>query len=299
MTSARRRDDDEEADVPAADGRDLIGWGLDSLKGGAEGHNAREALCFAPREPRRFQTISIAGKRPKAVESSTRGLAMALMREGGHDFKPELLALMWWGDESGLKRIVTLGGYYVQAWGRAVLGRDYPADVCLAAAADGLDLTMAGRASRGPRTHTSKAHSEARLRARHRTPVDERARELGIRKNDFSKLRRAADTLFTNRLTLAVKRFRVVNDWHPEIILPDTAPMPGLTFHSLPAIDRVDLTGPAAMIYCMRHPSVPPTDWIHRVKAPWDRLSTAKRYDISRENELTAFNSDALARRAA
>lgn len=308
-------------DIAAADARDLIVGGLADPESAAHGVDVRGTLTWGDPEDVPDRNVAIptyyvgvrgirdaeghrkvvpasdhktGGEiRPRASNRTDVWLALALIRKGPHDCRPDLLALVKFGAGGDIEQLIKYGANYVRAWA-AMAGRDYPAEVLQAAAADALHIVVQGetRSARkrtdselpwwerkpGRRDASTRPPSIAKARQTPRVTLATRAKELGIDNAVFGELRRVAICSYERRLQEAEARAAKVSDYTPMRY--------NIASNSVPRISRwkssrttLTLHGPAAAVYHDRNPSEPQTDWMHRGKG----LTTASGYnDIER-----------------
>lgn len=111
--------------------------------------------------------------------------ALAMMREGPHDIRPELLLLFHAGAAEHFDRVLQHGTFYLRAR-CALRGTPHPPWVLEAAAGDALAVLWARRAPR---------------------PISERARQFRMRNATYSLLRKVALAMYKERLHEARVRF--------------------------------------------------------------------------------------------
>jgi hypothetical protein len=268
-------------DTPVADARDLIPCGL-SDPGATDGDEVAEPLQFLSdadpdaneqqaRLPVRMtelwnrtdaegnKVVGPARERttgatvaPRSSDQSRRGLALALMRTGLYDVKPGLLALVRFGFAGDLDQVIGYGVNYVRSWAE-MAGREYPADVLRAAAADALAVVVArgdDKKSRAPRASACIN----RHRQPVRMPISERTLELGIRNTTYGELLSVAVKAYRRRLDAAERRYIVVDNYLP--ITSGRSYGGGFSHESkwMPNRTTVELTGVLAATYHNRNP---------------------------------------------
>jgi len=297
------------SEMPAADARDAIVGGLSDPDAAAAGMDVRGTLTWGDPEdiPDRNAALpayyvgvreirdaegkhkivpasdrkSGAEVRPRTSNRSDAWLALALIRKGRHDCRPNLLALVKFGAGNALEQLIDYGACYVKAWA-AMAGREYSRNVLQAAAADALHIVVGGETrvrhkrrkdelpwwEREPGKRdapASRPPSIAKARQTPRVPVAARAKQLGIDNAVFGELRRVAICAYERRLQEAEARVARVSDYTPMRY--------NIASNSVPRAARwkpnrttLTLRGAAAAIYHRRNPAEPRTDWMHRGK---------------------------------
>lgn len=297
------------SEIPAADARDAIVGGLNDPEAAAAGMDVAGMLTWGddPKDaPDRIIALPVyyagvrvikdaAGKRkvvpasdrksganvrPRTSNRSDAWLALALIRKGRHDCRPNLLALVKFGAGNALEQLIDYGANYVKAWA-AMAGREYATDVLQAAAADALHIVVSGETrvrhkqrndelpwwerKPGKRDEAQRPPSIAKAKQTPRVTVAARAKQLGINNAVFGELRRVAICAYERRLQEAEARAAKVSDYTP-VRYNVASNSIQRTMRWKPNRTTLTLTGPAAAIYHHRNPAQPQTDWVHRGK---------------------------------
>lgn len=278
----------DDSGTPVADARDLTPRGLSDP--GADGgpEDAGEPLLFLgdadPDAPTRQETVSVrttalwtrthadghtvvglarerttrATVAPRTSDQSRRWLGLALMRAGPYDPRPGLLALVKWRAGGELEQVIAYGANYVKAWA-AMAGKEYPADVLRAAAADALAVVVAGRESRAPRIGACVN----RQRQPVRVSLAVRAKALCMDVAVYGELRMVALQGYMRRLKEAEARYTVVDDYRPVSSGRHYGDAFSRDIRMQPNITTAELMGTPAHVYHSRKPAQPAFDWLH------------------------------------
>lgn len=125
-------------------------------------------------------------------------VALAYMRAGEHDIRPDLLLFVVLHEHEPFPRLFSYGCHYIEVW-LARHGQTAPKDAIRLAVNDALAIVLTRRAP---------------------CPLRERAKEIGIRQRTFRALRAKALQMFERRYHEAVVRYRQASrgiDLHPQI----------------------------------------------------------------------------------
>lgn len=209
----------------------------------------------------------------RSSDQSARYMGFSMVGKGRHDIRPDLLALVWQRNLTGLESCIRYGAAYLLA-----SGHDLDMELLLAVAADALLILVYGE-TRGDGTGRKRAdgsYTAGGQVKRHRPTrptLRARERQFKMENGSWGILRDAAGRAYRRRYREAVALFADVDNWRPTPTgrsfargFADSAWLPNYT--------TVEMAGPMAQLFHARNPTVPPTDWV----SGRGRLTSTDRY---------------------